>query len=255
MRYVGRITEWNDDRGFGFVRADGVKDKAFVHINAFDCAVTRPRTGTLISYHLLGDRQSGFNATGIRVVEDATDIRVVEDATDIRVVEDATDIRVVAPKRNHRPVRRISPGKIIAVLFFAALATGVFAAKVPLPVALAYAFMSVVAVQLYGIDKSAALNNQWRIPEATLHFMGLAGGWPGALFAQAAFRHKTNKASFQAVFWLTVMVNCAALTWLIAQGSNLEVPLDLGRPIDLGLPPARTTPVEPGLPTITPLGQ
>lgn len=237
MRYVGRITEWNDDRGFGFVRADGVKDKAFVHINAFDCAVTRPRTGMLISYHLLGDRQSGFNATGIRFVEDAA------------------DIRVVAPQRNHRPVRRISPGKLISVLFFAAIATGVFAAKVPLPVALAYAFMSVVAVQLYGIDKSAALNNQWRIPEATLHFMGLAGGWPGALFAQAAFRHKTSKASFQAVFWLTVMVNCAGLTWFIAQSPNLGLPSDLGRPVHLGLPPARTTPVEPGLPTITPLGQ
>jgi len=47
--------------------------------------------------------------------------------------------------------------------------------------------------------------------------LGLIGGWPGALLAQEWIRHKSSKMSFQAVFWVTVAVNCAVLTWLIVQ--------------------------------------
>ncbi len=66
----------------------------------------------------------------------------------------------------------------------------------------------------YALDKSAARRNAWRVPEKTLHILSLAGGWPGALLAQQVFRHKTRKASFRAVFWLTVVVNVAWLVWL-----------------------------------------
>lgn len=239
MRYEGRITEWDDDRGFGFVTAKGVSGRAFVHINAFDCAVTRPRAGSLISFELLTDGEGRFNASGIRFVEPRFPHR---------------QVGTESPRRR-QAVGWLSPRKAMSVLFFAVIAAGVIAARVPLVVALGYAFMSVVAVQLYGIDKSAALNNQWRIPEAALHFIGLAGGWPGALFAQAAFRHKTSKASFQSVFWSTALLNCAGLTWFIAQGPNLGLPSELGLPVNLGLQSAQTTPIDPGLPTITPLGQ
>jgi uncharacterized membrane protein YsdA (DUF1294 family) len=47
-----------------------------------------------------------------------------------------------------------------------------------------------------------------------LHLLGLAGGWPGALIAQQMLRHKSKKASFLAVFWVTVLINCGALLWL-----------------------------------------
>jgi len=43
-----------------------------------------------------------------------------------------------------------------------------------------------------------------RIPEATLHFLELIGGWPGAFVAQRRLRHKCSKRSYQAVFWLVV---------------------------------------------------
>ena len=38
----------------------------------------------------------------------------------------------------------------------------------------------------YALDKSAARQNACRTPERTLHFLALAGGWPGALLARAA---------------------------------------------------------------------
>jgi uncharacterized membrane protein YsdA (DUF1294 family) len=74
----------------------------------------------------------------------------------------------------------------------------------------------VVAFLIYGHDKSAAVRNAWRVQESTLHLFGLLGGWPGALAAQRLFRHKSSKASFQTTYWITVVLNCAALGWLLS---------------------------------------
>jgi uncharacterized membrane protein YsdA (DUF1294 family) len=76
-----------------------------------------------------------------------------------------------------------------------------------------YAAASVVAAIAYRLDKSAAERDAWRTSERMLHFMALLGGWPGALVAQEVFRHKSRKLSFRFVFWTTVALNCAALTW------------------------------------------
>lgn len=78
-----------------------------------------------------------------------------------------------------------------------------------------YALLSVLLFVVYGADKSAARQGKRRTPEATLHFLALMGGWPGALAAQRVFRHKTRKRPFQAIFWGTVVLNCAALWWLL----------------------------------------
>jgi len=78
-----------------------------------------------------------------------------------------------------------------------------------------YLLTSALAFAAYGIDKFAAIAGAWRIPEAFLHLLGLAGGWPGALLAQRVFRHKNRKVSFQLTFWLVSIVNCAAALWLL----------------------------------------
>ena len=48
-------------------------------------------------------------------------------------------------------------------------------------------------------------------PENHLHLLGLAGGWPGAWFAQHLLRHKTTKAAFRRRYWATVVLHCLAL--------------------------------------------
>jgi hypothetical protein len=53
--------------------------------------------------------------------------------------------------------------------------------------------------------------------ESTLHVLALVGGWPGALIAQNRLRHKSKKQPFRAVFWATVVMNCAAFIWLFTQ--------------------------------------
>ncbi|HEY6874137.1 MAG TPA: DUF1294 domain-containing protein [Geobacteraceae bacterium] len=77
-----------------------------------------------------------------------------------------------------------------------------------------YLVGSTLAFAAYGFDKAAAIGGARRIPEAFLHLLGLAGGWPGALVAQRVFRHKCRKVSFQVAFWTVAALNCAATVWL-----------------------------------------
>lgn len=68
----------------------------------------------------------------------------------------------------------------------------------------AYGGISLVSFFMYRSDKRRAGESRQRTPENLLHLSELLGGWPGALVAQQWFRHKTRKASYQAVFWLIV---------------------------------------------------
>jgi uncharacterized membrane protein YsdA (DUF1294 family) len=80
---------------------------------------------------------------------------------------------------------------------------------------------------LYWSDKLAAKRGDRRTPENTLHMIALCGGWPGALLAQQFLRHKSNKASFQTVYWLTVGINLVALGWLASDdGATLRQKLE-----------------------------
>ncbi|WP_457329053.1 DUF1294 domain-containing protein [Rhizobacter sp. P5_C2] len=81
-------------------------------------------------------------------------------------------------------------------------------------IAAAYAGLSVITFVVYAIDKSAARRKGPRTPERTLHLLSLAGGWPGALLAQRWLRHKSAKASFRRVFWVTVVVNVLGFVML-----------------------------------------
>lgn len=67
--------------------------------------------------------------------------------------------------------------------------------------------VSALAFFEYRGDKRRAAEGEWRIPEATLLFTALIGGWPGAFLAQRLFRHKTAKLGFQARFWLVVLLH------------------------------------------------
>ena len=57
----------------------------------------------------------------------------------------------------------------------------------------------------YG-DKKKARAEEWRTPETIMHFMEMAGGWPGAFIAQRLLRHKISKRSYQWAFWVIIVV-------------------------------------------------
>jgi cold shock CspA family protein len=55
MRYQGRISEWKDDRGFGFVLPNGGGAKVFIHISSFSRRDRRPAVGSLVTYEIVTD--------------------------------------------------------------------------------------------------------------------------------------------------------------------------------------------------------
>lgn len=81
-----------------------------------------------------------------------------------------------------------------------------------------YGVLSLVTLLLYGWDKRAAIRGARRVRERTLHLGAVIGGWPGAWLAQRWFRHKSQKAMFQRMFWLTVLVNVAGVIGLCYYG-------------------------------------
>ena len=69
-----------------------------------------------------------------------------------------------------------------------------------------FSAMSVIAFFLYGIDKSRAQRNKWRIKESVLLGISFLGGAVGALIGMSGFRHKTKHG----YFWL---VGILGLIW------------------------------------------
>lgn len=81
-----------------------------------------------------------------------------------------------------------------------------------------YGGWSVVTAAAYLRDKRAAIRGDRRTPERTLHRLGWWGGWPGALWAMEAFRHKRRKAAFKRRVYLTATTHL--LVWgLIGYGA------------------------------------
>jgi uncharacterized membrane protein YsdA (DUF1294 family) len=103
---------------------------------------------------------------------------------------------------------------IIAWLFLVVVGISCFLTELPFVVLGAYLLMSMITFIAYAIDKGAAQTGRWRTSEGSLHFLGLLGGWPGALLAQQTLRHKSQKGSFRITLWFTVLLNCAGLVWL-----------------------------------------
>lgn len=191
MRNQGRITTWKDDKGFGFITPKGGGEQVFVHISAFSSRQRRPEGNEFVTYELTVDGKGRSQAKAVAFVGER------------------------AKSRTSSPGRgKFVP--IFAVCFLIFVVAMVFSGRLPIVVLGLYLAASVVAFLTYAFDKSAAIQNQWRTQESTLHLFALLGGWPGALAAQRLLRHKSAKASFQFTFWVTVVLNCGALGWLLS---------------------------------------
>lgn len=195
MRTKGKITRWNDEKGFGFIKPKTGGREVFVHIKAFGNRNRRPGINQVVSYAL------SFDAKGRPCAKNAT---------------------LAGVRLTKRTKRSRVPGLIlVAALFLLIVAVSMLRSRLSTLVLAIYSGLSLLTFIIYAIDKSAAKKGAWRTQENTLHLLSLAGGWPGALIAQQTLRHKSRKRSFQAVFWLTVLLNCGALAWLFTpSGSN-----------------------------------
>ena len=74
-----------------------------------------------------------------------------------------------------------------------------------------YGILSLLAYGSYALDKRAAIAGRARIPEHTLLFLSLLGGWPGALLAHRCLRHKSRKTAFLLRFALMLTLHALLL--------------------------------------------
>ncbi|MDX2428615.1 MAG: cold shock and DUF1294 domain-containing protein [Xanthomonadales bacterium] len=196
MRTQGKISHWNEEKGYGFITPTSSAKQVFVHIRAFKNRHLPPELNQVVLYSLSTDKQG--RPCAVKVTR-------------------ASDI----PSGNSKSITR-SFLILLAFGFIAAVAWSVPAHNMPIQILYLYLAASGFTFLVYAKDKRAARKNRWRTKESTLHTLALIGGWPGGLIAQQVLRHKSRKDAFQFAFWATVVLNCAAFAWLFtAEGGVL----------------------------------
>jgi uncharacterized membrane protein YsdA (DUF1294 family)/cold shock CspA family protein len=191
MRKQGRISFWNEEKGYGFITPSTGADKVFVHIRAFKNRHHLPQLKQVVLYSLSKDKQGRPCAARVMRTEE--------------IVSGGSAPLIGAFKT------------LFAIGFMVFVGWSVFVYNMPVFLLYLYLLVSALTFLLYLWDKRAARLSRWRTKESTLHTLALIGGWPGALIAQQKLRHKSRKMSFQLAFWVTVIVNCCAFGWLFSR--------------------------------------
>ena len=78
-----------------------------------------------------------------------------------------------------------------------------------------FGVISLVAVLMTVIDKSAAKRGAWRIPEATLMLVGLFGGALAMYITKQTVRHKTKHNKFMIGLPLEIALHAAIVFFLL----------------------------------------
>ena len=172
MTLKGRITDWNRDRGFGYLGCDG--RRVFLHIRDFKEHHKQPEVADVIYFVMGADKQGRPCAQQAVHANDGGSLKPVH----------------------------------LLILVFLVL-PGLAVYRELGPKAAAYAggwvvVMSVFSSMMYAWDKRQARVKGWRESENMLHLFELLGGWPGAFFAQRKLRHKSSKGPYQFVFVLII---------------------------------------------------
>ena len=67
MRKKGKITKWNDDKGFGFITPNVAGKQVFIHISAFNNHTRRPEINQEVIYTLSTDKQGRSRAEKVKM--------------------------------------------------------------------------------------------------------------------------------------------------------------------------------------------
>lgn len=173
MPLKGRVTEWNAERGFGYLDSNG--RRIFLHWRDFKEHHKRPEAGDLILFTLGEDNRGRCCAKEAVHANDGGRFRAV-------------DLAILAA--------------LLALPAFATYRT--FGTDLARWIGGWCAATSLLAYLAYARDKRLARIKAWREPESMLHLLELLGGWPGAFIAQRQLRHKSSKGAFQFFFVLIV---------------------------------------------------
>ena len=200
MRDQGRLVEWFDDKGYGFIQPnDASKDRVFLHIKDFARQGPRPIIGCALEYTVLLDGDGRFRAQQVMYLK-------------------ASQTQKILPKPKNVNVQqqKLKPMQIACVGYILALAVFTLLGMLSGMVLLFISIINALTYWMYAQDKEAALLGNRRVPEQTLHILSFLGGWPTAWLAQEKMRHKTQKQPFRKIYFCTIALNILLILWLIS---------------------------------------
>lgn len=119
----GKISQWKDDKGFGFIQPDDGSEKVFFHISSVKTNARRPQVGDTVVYEAMRDSQQRLKAKGV----------VIED---VAIAHRNSSVK--NPTRTEKPTKNLFDFIAILVILFS---------------------ISAIAVQFY---RDSGLDNTWQ---------------------------------------------------------------------------------------------
>ena len=204
----GRVTKWQDDKGFGFIEI-AAGESVFFHVSEFK-AQRRPAIGEEVVFSVGYDNQRRLQA------KDVQELSFVQQ----KMAQKNKQIRQRNHKRSAQAEFESGQKKrlFLGIGFYGVLILLAVMNKLSWLVVGWYIALGIITYAMYAKDKAAAQSGDWRTPETTLHLLSALGGWVGAMVAQTYLRHKSQKAEFRLVYYLTVIINMAGLLFILAGG-------------------------------------
>lgn len=182
----GKLVEWDDTRGFGFLRCGSAR--VFVHRREFSERRKAIEIGDRLRF-LMGEDGQGRKC--------AREIEHLGNGGALTF--EAFVFCVLSLFLPLKALQHYEPNW---------LWVGAYLLVINALTALAYIW-----------DKRKARRGGWRISENQLHLGELLGGWPAAFLMQRLLRHKTTKRGYQFVFWLIVLGYQIAAFEVISRGA------------------------------------
>ena len=210
-RQQGRITKWQDDKGFGFIETKA-GESVFFHVSEFK-ASRRPANGEEVVFTVVQDNQGRLQAKQVQEL----------DFVKQKMAEKNSQIRQRNSRKSQQADFEEGQNKraFLGIGFYGVLILLAFTGELSWLVVGWYVVLGIITYLTYAKDKRAAQSGGWRTPESTLHLLSALGGWVGALVAQTYLRHKSQKPDFRMGYYLTVVINLAGLLFIMA-GGGLE---------------------------------
>ena len=209
MRDQGRLVEWFDDKGYGFIQPnDASKDRVFLHIKDFAQRGPRPIEGCALEYVVQLDGHGRYQAKQVTYLK----------ASQTKKKSAQSKSNFAAAQK-----QKLQPMQIATVIYIIALAGLSFAGLLPSLVLLFVFIINAMTYWFYAQDKEAAQQGERRVPENTLHILSFLGGWPSAWLAQQRLRHKTQKQPFRNIYFCTIFLNLLLIVWLVSPLNTFKI--------------------------------
>ena len=203
MRDQGRLIQWFDEKGYGFIQPNDVdKDRVFLHIKDFARPGPRPIVGCALEYVVILDEQGRYRAKQVTYLKATQTGVATSNAKRTQKIETHS--------------ASFAPMQLAAIIYIVAVAILSFVHLLPAYSFIFIALMNGLSYWLYAQDKEAAQLGNRRVPEQTLHVVAFLGGWPAAWLAQQKLRHKTQKQPFRQIYFCSIVLNILLLLWLMS---------------------------------------